>query len=133
MHSNLSCLVFECNENNKIRFLMKGENIFFFLFFFKYFRFQCTGKIAQYFRFAEKSGDNHPKYLTYSVVWKYKLGVICTNMLQIPRKICFKVNNFFYRSLKKGNFVYIIFFIKVKDSNELSIAANFFIVIWPAF
>jgi hypothetical protein len=31
-----------------------------------------------------------------------------------------------YRSLKKGNAVYIIFFIKVKDSNELSIAANFF-------
>jgi hypothetical protein len=26
---------------------------------------------------------------------KYKLGVICTNMLQIQRKICFKVNNFF--------------------------------------
>jgi hypothetical protein len=29
--------------------------------------------------------------------------------------------------------VYIIFFIKVKDSNELSIAAHFFIVICPAF
>jgi hypothetical protein len=47
-------------------------------------------------------------------------------MLQIQRKICFKVNNFFYRNLKKGNVVYIIFFIKVKDSNELSIAAHFF-------
>ena len=47
-------------------------------------------------------------------------------MLQIQRKICFKVNNCFHRSLKKGNVVYIIFFIKVKDSNELSIAAHFF-------
>jgi hypothetical protein len=29
-----------------------------------YSRFQCTRKIAQYmyFRFAEKSGDNHPKH-----------------------------------------------------------------------
>jgi hypothetical protein len=34
-----------------------------------------------------------------------------------------------YRSLKKGNVVYIIFFIKVKASIELSIAAHFFIVI----
>ena len=23
---------------------------------------QCTRKIVQYFRFAEKSGDNHPKH-----------------------------------------------------------------------
>jgi hypothetical protein len=29
------------------------------------------------------------------VVWTYKLGVIYTTMLQIQRKICFKVNNFF--------------------------------------
>jgi hypothetical protein len=36
---------------------------------------------------------------------------------------------FFYRSLIKGNVVYIIFFIKVKASIELSIAAHFFIVI----
>ena len=63
-------------------------------------------------------------YVTCSVVWTYK--VICTKILQIQRKICFKVNNFFHRSLKKGNVVYIIFFIKVKDSNELSIAAHFF-------
>jgi hypothetical protein len=34
-------------------------------------------------------------YVTCSVVWKNKLGVICTKMLQIQRKICFKVNNFF--------------------------------------
>ena len=47
-------------------------------------------------------------------------------MLQIQRTIWFKVNNFFYRSLKNGNVVYIIFFIQVKDSNELSIAAHFF-------
>jgi hypothetical protein len=36
---------------------MQGEKTF----FFKYSRFQCTKKIAQYIRFAEKSGDNHPK------------------------------------------------------------------------
>ena len=41
------------------------------------------------------------------MVWKYKLGVICTKMLQIQRKICFKVNIFFYRSLKKGNVVHV--------------------------
>jgi hypothetical protein len=40
-----------------------------------------------------------------------------------------KKSAFFYRSLKKGNVVYIIFFIKVKASNELSIAAYVFIVI----
>jgi hypothetical protein len=44
-------------------------------------------------------------YVTCSLVlWKYTFGVICTKMLQIQRKICFKVrvNNFFffYRSLK---------------------------------
>jgi hypothetical protein len=64
-------------------------------------------------------------YVTCSVVWKYKLGGICTKKLQIQRKICFKVNNFFYRSFKKGNVVSIIFFIQIKDSNELSIAAHF--------
>ena len=35
----------------------------------------------------------------------------------------------FLPDLKKGNVVYIIFFIKVKASIELSIAAHFFIVI----
>jgi hypothetical protein len=37
-----------------------------------------------------------------------------------------KYITFCYRSLIKGNVVYIIFFIKVKASNELSIAAHFF-------
>jgi hypothetical protein len=52
-------------------------------------------------------------YATCSLVLrKYTFGVICTKMIQIQRKICFKVNNFFfYRSLKKRNVVYIIFFI----------------------
>jgi hypothetical protein len=35
------------------------------------------------------------------VLWKYTFGVICANNLQIQRKICFKVNTFFHRSLKK--------------------------------
>jgi hypothetical protein len=35
------------------------------------------------------------------VLWKYTFGVMCANNLQIQRKICFKVNTFFYRSLKK--------------------------------
>jgi hypothetical protein len=39
-------------------FVLRREN----LFKKKYSRFQCTRKIAQYFRFAEKSGDNHPKH-----------------------------------------------------------------------
>ena len=73
-------------------------------------------------------------YVTCSLVlWKYTFGVICTKMLQIQKKICFKVNNFFYASLKKRNVVYIIFLIKVTASYELSIAAHFFIVLWPAF
>jgi hypothetical protein len=29
------------------------------------------------------------------VLWKYTYGVICTNNLQIQKKICFKVNNGF--------------------------------------
>jgi hypothetical protein len=40
-----------------------------------------------------------------------------------------KYITFLYRSLKKGNVVYIISFIKVKASIELSIAAHFFIII----
>jgi hypothetical protein len=35
------------------------------------------------------------------VLWKYTFRVICAKMLQIRRKIYFKVNTFFYRSLKK--------------------------------
>ena len=72
--------------------------------------FKVQGK-SQFFRFAEKSGDNHPKnYVTFSLVLrKCTFGVICTKMLQIQRKTCFKVNNFFfYRSLKKRNVLYII-------------------------
>ena len=34
-----------------------------------------------------------------------------------------------FLTLKKGNVVYIIFFINVKASNELSIGAHLFIVI----
>ena len=51
-------------------------------------------------------------YVTCSLVlWNYTFGVICTKMLQIQKEICFKVNNFFYRSLKKKecrvyNFLY---------------------------
>jgi hypothetical protein len=35
------------------------------------------------------------------VLLKYIFWVICAKMLQIQRKICFKVNTFFHRSLKK--------------------------------
>jgi hypothetical protein len=44
---------------------MQGEKTF-----FKYSRFQCTKKIAQYFRFAEKSGDNHPKHFRKLIMKK---------------------------------------------------------------
>ena len=57
-------------------------------------------------------------------IWSYLYKKV-TN----PEKKYFKVNNFFYRSLKKRNVVYIILFIKVKTSYELYIAAHLFIVI----
>jgi hypothetical protein len=54
-------------------------------------------------------------------IWSYLYKHV-TN----PEKKCFKENNFFYRSLKKRNVVYIIFFIKIKASYELTYSSSFF-------
>jgi hypothetical protein len=47
-------------------------------------------------------------------------------MLQIQKKNVLKKITFFYRSLKKRNVVYIIFFIKIKASYELTYSSSFF-------
>jgi hypothetical protein len=51
-------------------------------------------------------------------IWSY----LYKNVTNPEKNMLNKKITFFYRSLKKGNVVYIIFFLKVKASIELSIA-----------
>ena len=56
------------------------------------------------------------------VLWKYTIRVICAKMLQIQRKICFKVNTFFYRSLKKNKkkILYLMKFAFIRISTTIT-------------
>ena len=55
-------------------------------------------------------------------IWSY----LYKNITNPEKNMLNKKITFLYRSLKKGNVVYIIFFLKVKASIELSTAAHFF-------
>ena len=66
-------------------------------------------------------------YVTCSLVlWKYTFRVICAKMLQIRRKIYFKVNTFFYRSLKKRlkKILYLMKFSLIRISTTIANKKN---------
>ena len=60
------------------------------------------------------------------VLWKYTFRVICAKMLQIRRKIYFKVNTFFYRSLKKRlkKILYLMKFSLIRISTTIANKKN---------